>query len=327
MTKSVTVAAVFALLSAFLLPAAASARSAAAPVNTVAPAVTGTPKVGQTLTVSNGTWTGTPTSYSYRWQRCSTSSSCVSIAGATKQTYKLVNADAGRTVRAVVTATNADGSSTANSNQTSVVAASDGPVNTARPAIVGSAVVGDELTTTNGTWTGAPTSFTYQWLRCDTVGAACIAVPGATGKTYGVRAIDEGNTLRTDVTAHNANGTTVARSTPSDTVTSNPPVTVPGNKAPTLKFISLRRVGIRVYARFTVCDDSSSSVTVIERDSKTRALSATRRYSVTPTCTAVTRSWLPAPRFRTKGRYVVTLRAVDKSGASSGFVSRSLVRR
>jgi hypothetical protein len=44
-------------------------------------------------------------------------------------------------------------------------------------------------------------------------------------------------------------------------------------------------------------------------------------------CVTASRNWRPAPRFRTKGRFVVTLRAVDKSRASSRFASRSLVWR
>jgi hypothetical protein len=40
-----------------------------------------------------------------------------------------------------------------------------------------------------------------------------------------------------------------------------------------------------------------------------------------------TRSFVPAPRFRTHGRYTVTLTAVDKSGKKSGSVRHSLVKR
>ena len=92
---------------------------------------------------------------------------------------------------------------------------------------------------------------------------------------------------------------------------------------------SLRRVGARVYTRFRVCDDKLGKLTIVERDNKARQLSATRRFSVirSASCGTFSRSWIPAPRFRAKGRYVVTLRAVDTSGALSLFKSRSLVRR
>ena len=305
----------------------AATASAAAPANTTPPAVSGTPKVGQTLTVSNGTWSNSPTGYTYQWQRCTSTTSCTNILDATKQTYVVRSADAGRTLRAVVAAANADGTSTANSNQTATVAAGGGPTNTARPSVTGNAVVGDTLTAENGTWSGSPTSFTYQWLQCTGSGTACTVVPGATGKTYGVRLADVYSTLRVDVTAKNAEGSTTRRSTPSDIVVPIEPVVTPGNKAPTITFLSLKRLGKRVYARFRVCDDAPKAVEVIERDSKARALSYVRKYSVVPNrCVTATRSWLPAPRFRTKGRFVVTLRAVDKSGASSRLVSRSLVR-
>jgi hypothetical protein len=45
------------------------AGTASPPVNTVAPAVTGTATQGQTLTTDNGTWTNSPTGYTYQWQR------------------------------------------------------------------------------------------------------------------------------------------------------------------------------------------------------------------------------------------------------------------
>jgi hypothetical protein len=324
MRQHLLAAALVTALAALIITAVATA---AAPSNTAPPVVAGTAKVGQTLTVSNGTWTGSPTGFAYQWQRC-TSSSCVDITGATKQTYLIVDADAGHTLRAVVTASNADGKSTANSNQTEVVAASGGPVNTIKPAILGDAFVGQELTATNGRWTGSPTSFAYQWLRCDGVGADCFPVAGATGKTYGVRFADVFSTLRVDVTAKNADGSTTARSDHTDLVQPIQPVPTPGNKAPTISFLSLRWRGVSVYARFKVCDDRPKSVMVVERDSKRGALAYVRRFSVVPNpCVTATRHWVPAARFRTAGRFVVTLRAVDKSGASSRFVSRSLVKR
>jgi hypothetical protein len=88
-----------------------------APVNTIAPVVSGVGVVGQTLTTTNGTWTGIPSpTYTYQWQRNGSP-----VLGATSQTYVLVSADAGTNVRCVVTATNIIGSASANSNAISAI--------------------------------------------------------------------------------------------------------------------------------------------------------------------------------------------------------------
>jgi hypothetical protein len=305
-----------------------SSASAAAPANTTAPSVSGTAKVGQTLTVSNGTWTGSPTSYSYQWQRCSSTSSCAAISGATQKTYAVVSADSGRTLRAVVTAINEDGLSTANSNMTDTVPPVSGvPASTAAPSIDGDAVVGQSLQASRGEWSNSPTAYGYQWLRCDFNGDDCFAVPGATGSTYGVRFGDVYFTLRVEVRARNANGVATARSAATEIVQPLAPVVVAGNKAPKQRIHMLKRVGLRAYARFTVCDDSGR-ISVIERDSKPRTLAYARKFAVTTrNCVTASRMWTPAPRFRTKGHFVVTLRAVDKSGQSSSFVSRALLWR
>jgi hypothetical protein len=306
----------------------AAIASAAAPANTTPPAVTGTAKVGSTLNVSNGTWSNTPTSYTYQWQRCSSATTCTEIANGAGQSYVVRNADGGYRIRADVTATNADGQSTAHSNLTSVVTATGAPVNTARPSVNGDAIVGHTLTVDNGTWNAAPTSFRYQWIQCDRFGSGCVGIPGATGKTYGVRFADVSGTLRVVVTARNAKGSTSRISTPSDVVEPLPVIHTAGNKAPTITFLSLKRLGVRVYARFRVCDDAAKGVTIVERDAKAGALAYVRRFTVTPNqCVVATRSWKPAPRFRTKGRFVVTLRAIDKSRASSRFVARSMAKR
>ena len=333
MKRLTLILALFAALAA--VAGVASAKSTTAPSNSTAPSISGTEKSGSTLTASNGTWSNSPTSYTYQWRRCATDgSACRDITGATSQTYALKAADVHHTIRVIVTAKNADGSANATSDPTDVVGTANGPTNTVKPSVAGTAIPGSELTVSNGSWNPAATSYTYQWQRCDTTGANCLNVAGATGKTYGVRTADGGHKLRALVTAHKSTDQTTVASSASDlvgsgTTTTTVTTTVQGNKAPTISFLSLKRVGARVYARFRVCDDKLGKLTVAERDNKARALSYTRRFTVyrTSSCNTFSRHWIPAARFRTKGRYVVTLRASDTSGALSRIVSRSLYRR
>src|SRR3954467_10464992 len=93
-----------------------------APVNTVLPAISGTPTQGQTLSVSNGTWTNSPTSYAYQWK-----ASGSNISGATSSTYLLTASEVGATITCTVTATNAGGSASATSAATGAVASSGLP--------------------------------------------------------------------------------------------------------------------------------------------------------------------------------------------------------
>jgi hypothetical protein len=86
----------------------------AAPTNTSAPVVSGTTRNGETLTTTNGTWSASPTSYSYQWKRASTSGGSYSdISLATSNSYKLTDADVGKFIKASVIATNSIGASTA----------------------------------------------------------------------------------------------------------------------------------------------------------------------------------------------------------------------
>jgi hypothetical protein len=77
-----------------------------APVNTVAPAVTGTEANGKTLTSTTGTWTGAD-SYAYQWYTNTTASTSggVAISGATASTHVLTDSQDDLYVYCVVTAT------------------------------------------------------------------------------------------------------------------------------------------------------------------------------------------------------------------------------
>jgi hypothetical protein len=319
-----------AVVGAAVFAAFAAATTQLAPVNTTAPTVSGTAKVGQTLTAGDGTWSNTPTSYAYQWLRCNGGgNSCVNVANGAQKTYTLVGVDSGNTMRVRVTATNADGSASAQSDQTAAVEAatsSSAPKNTDVPTISGSAKVGQTLTADNGSWSGNPTTYTYAWQRCDADIASCANVSGGTGKTYGVRTDDLGYRLRVSVTAKNAKGTATANSAITTIV--QPAVRIT-NSRPTIRIVSIRFSGPTVYARFRICDDSYKNLTILATDSRSGVASHTRRFTtlVAPKpCGVYTRHWTPVARFRGHGRYTVTLKARDKSGLTSLPAKRTFSR-
>ncbi len=75
--------------------------------------------------------------------------------------------------------------------------------NVTPPSISGSAVRGQTLTSSNGTWTFSLDylTYTYQWERCDAGGSSCVDIGGATSNTYVLQAADVGSTVRVKVTA------------------------------------------------------------------------------------------------------------------------------
>lgn len=205
-----------AALVAVIATGAASAQSQA---NTSPPTISGNAVVGQTLTATSGTWSGTTTGFTYDWFRCDTAGANCNTSGTpvgTGQVYQVTSADTGHTIRVRVTAAGSGGGQ-ALSDQTTTVTAG-GPTHTSDPAVSGSAVQGQTLTTTSGGWSSSsPVTFKYQWVRCGTDGGApdgsnCPAVPGATGQTYVLVAADVGHRMRAQVTATNSSGSTLAAS-------------------------------------------------------------------------------------------------------------------
>ena len=110
-------------------PQATAAAAQYAPVNTVAPTISGTTTENQKLTANEGTWTGSgPISYAYQWRQCDANGDkCGDIRNnARGKTYTLQTADVGHRLRVVVTAANKDGKTSVTSGATAVIA-SAGP--------------------------------------------------------------------------------------------------------------------------------------------------------------------------------------------------------
>lgn len=114
-----------------------------------------------------------------------------------------------------------------------VVPTSSAPANSAPPTISGNAAAGSTLTASTGGWTNAPTSYAYQWERCDAGGGSCQNMTGATGSTYTPGSSDVGSTLRVSVTAANGSGSASASSAAAGPVgsTTDPVVVAVGDIA------------------------------------------------------------------------------------------------
>lgn len=218
-------------LSVVLTSGIGVAASTAAPTSTAEPVVSGSPALGSTLTATEGTWTGSPTSFTFQWVRCGTSggsedgSDCAVIGGATTAAYIVASGDVGSRLRVRVTASNADGATTVASNATTLIGAA--PARVSDPVVTGTARVGSTLTASQGGWTNSPTSFTYRWVRCpasggDPLGETCAAIGGATSSSYVVASGDVGARLRARVTASNSSGSTTSASNATPVVSSQP---------------------------------------------------------------------------------------------------------
>lgn len=168
------------------------------PVNSVAPAISGTETQGETLSVTTGTWglpsplTGTngTITYAYQWTRSDdgTGTNEADISGATSSTYTLVGDDVGSYIRCRVRASNDGGYDAAadtNSDFSGAIAASGSPpTNSVAPAVSGSLIEGYTLTTTEGTWSDGSLNNIKWQVADDGIGTNAADISGATSSTY-----------------------------------------------------------------------------------------------------------------------------------------------
>ncbi|MGZ6638310.1 MAG: hypothetical protein ACXVII_36290, partial [Solirubrobacteraceae bacterium] len=196
------------------------------PVNTAPPTTGGTAQEGQVLTLTQGQWSNSPT-ISDQWQRC-TGAACSPISGETGTTHTVTAADVGQSIEVLETATNSGGTASISSAPTAVIVAP--PTEIAAPSIMGTASQGSLLTEVHATWTGAPTSFAYQWYRCSA--AACVPISGATSQTYTPVAADVGSGLLVAEVATNAGGPSAPADSALTSVVTGPLGPTPVNISP-----------------------------------------------------------------------------------------------
>ncbi|ACL38716.1 hypothetical protein Achl_0719 [Pseudarthrobacter chlorophenolicus A6] len=177
----------------------ASVTVAAGALTAPVPTITGTAKVGATLTATPGTWGPAPVTLAYQWFR-----SGVAITGATAPTYPVAAADLGKTMTVRVTGTKAGYTTTAKTSAATAAVVA-GSLTAPVPTITGTAKVGAMLTANPGTWGPAPVALAYQWFRSG------VAITGATAATYPVAAADLGKTMTVRVTGTKAGYTTTAK--------------------------------------------------------------------------------------------------------------------
>lgn len=184
-----------------------------APAASSPPVVSGQPVVGTAITATPGAWSGSPT-FSYQWLTCTgttgvaaTGCSNSTGSGASTLTYTPAAADNGDYLVLQVTATNSQGSISAQSSPSVQVV--QAPSNTAAPTVSSTGLtVGDTFSvTSNGTWTNSPSSYSYQWLDCTTQACSSYeSIAGATASTYTTTSSDSGDYIGVAVTATGAGG-------------------------------------------------------------------------------------------------------------------------
>lgn len=181
-----------------------------APYNTVAPAISGSLRVGVALSSSDGTWTGSPT-FAYQWQTSSNGIAWANIAGATSSSYTPTYTIANLKLRVSVSGVNATDTATVTSQ---VVQGFLAPIASAIPSISGTVQSGSTLTTTSGTWPSTSSGYVYSWHRSSDGGVTWTDIAGQTSTTYVLVAADVGYRIRSQVTVSTNAGSSTAYSLP-----------------------------------------------------------------------------------------------------------------
>jgi hypothetical protein len=185
------------------------------------PTITGTAKMGATLTAKSTAWSPAPVTLKYQWYRDG-----ASIDGAVASTYQLIAADANTAIGVAVTGSKAGYAS--QTKWSADLAISPGTLTvTPTPTITGVAKVGTTLTAKSTAWSPAPVTLKYQWTR------GGLPIAGATNSTYKLAAADANALIAVAVTgtktgyASQTKTSTAKKITPA-TLTATPKPTIAG---------------------------------------------------------------------------------------------------
>ena len=235
---------------------ATTAKVYLAPANTVLPAISGTVRPAQTLTVSNGTWTGLPApTFTYQWSVCNAevpqppvvtpvavrssatrpapvvppAPTCTAIEGATKSTFVARVADIGKYYQAKVTAKNTSATTVVTSTSMQVQSV---PLVVKHAALGGRAKIGATVSAAVGSYTAVPAAtMSYQFFSCPaaikttvtSIPNTCVSLGNASSTpSVAVPAAAKGKFVTAKVIATNAIGSTVEYTPSSAAVADDP---------------------------------------------------------------------------------------------------------
>ncbi|ROQ40699.1 carboxypeptidase family protein [Frondihabitans sp. PhB188] len=229
------------------------------------PVITGTTAVRSKLTAVPGTWSPTATSYTYQWKRNGTA-----ISGATKSTYTLLGADAGKAITVTVKGVRS-GYTSISQTSAATDAVTPGTITISSVTTGGTHAVG---ATQKAVTIVSPSSatLTYQWLRD---GAT---ISGATKATHKLVAADGGKAVSVRVTAKITGYTTTSQSSASFT----PPRALTATPVP--KITGTAAVGKKLTAKAGTWSPAPVTLTYQWKRGSTSIAKATKS-TYTPTAT------------------------------------------
>lgn len=244
------------------------------PVVSSAPIVTGTNRVGITLSTTNGTWSNTPTSYSYQWKSASASGGAYSdIANANSSTYELAAGDVGRYLKVSVVASNTSGASSASLSSATAVVAN---------YLAGLTPVLSAATATDDGFTFSITNYSASYTFTATATSGSVSLTGANGVVTGLSANGTATVIVTSSRAgYTALSATREGATVVTTTTTVAPTTTTTTVAPTT---TITTVAAAPVVPTNVAVYETPVVTVAQG----QASIATIAPSVGPTTTVVT---------------------------------------